>query len=133
MGGMREQLTDAEKTALQSMSDTEKKAFFDKKRTEAETKMEAREAVIDKLLAGQTLTSDEETLRQTIITERTAMKAKRAEMKAEMEKIKAVLDKKATGTTLTSEEQALLDSMPQGGPRGEHGKNRSQESNTQAQ
>jgi hypothetical protein len=45
-----EKLTDEEKTKLQSMSDTEKKAFFETKRTEAEAKQQAKEAVIDKLL-----------------------------------------------------------------------------------
>lgn len=125
MGPMQE-LTDAEKTALESMTDTEKQAFFDKKRAEAETKRDAREAVIDKLLAGTTLTTDEETLRKEIITERAERKAKQAEMKAKMDQIKAIMDKKKAGTTLTTEEQALLDSMPKmdgkGGKRGGPGK-----------
>jgi hypothetical protein len=84
------QLTDAEKTSLESMSDTEKKAFFDKKRLEAEAKKDARETVIDKLLAGTALSSDEETIRAEIIKERSEMKAKKAEFKA----IKTLLEKK---------------------------------------
>ena len=111
-GPMIENLTDAEKTTLNSMSDTEKQAFFDKKRVEQETKMETREAVIDKILAGTALTTDEQTLRQEIITERATMKAKRTEMKAQMEKVKTILAKKKAGTTLTTDEQTLLDSMP---------------------
>ena len=100
MGGghgnpMMVQMTDAEKTAFEALSDTEKKVFMDKKRTEMEAKMEARDAIIDKLLAGITLTSTEESLRQEIIKERALMKTKRAEMKAQMEKVKAILDKKA--------------------------------------
>jgi hypothetical protein len=43
-------LTDEEKTKLESMTDEEKKAFFETKRTELEAKQEAKEAVIDKLL-----------------------------------------------------------------------------------
>ncbi len=112
------ELTDTEKTALESMTDTEKQAFFDKKRTESETKRDAREAVIDKLLAGTALTTDEETLRKEIITERAERKAKQVEMKTNMEKIQAIMDKKKAGTTLTTEEQTLLDSMPKMGNMG---------------
>lgn len=113
MGGpMMDNLTDAEKTAFSAMSDADKRTFLEKKRTEFEAKIEARDTVIDKLLAGTSLTTEEETLRKDIITERIAMKAKHTEMKAEMEKIKVILDKKQAGTALTTEEQALLDSMP---------------------
>ena len=132
-GGPGMELTDAEKTALESMSDTEKKAFFDKKRTEMETKMEARDTVIDKLLAGTTLTPDEEKIRQEIITERTAMKAKRAEMKAQMEKIKTIIEKKKSGQTLTTEEQTVLDSMPKHGGRGDRDGDRGPTSMNNAQ
>lgn len=111
------QMTDAEKTAFEAMSDADKKTYMEKKHAEMEAKRDAQEAVIDKPLAGTALTADEETLRQTIITERTAMKAKRAEMKAQMEKLKAILDKKSAGTTLTAEEQTLLNSMPKMGGR----------------
>ena len=71
------ELTTEEKTALESMTDAEKKAFFESKQTEAKVKMETRESVIDKLLAGTTLTSEEETIRQEIIKERAEMKAKK--------------------------------------------------------
>ena len=93
------------------------------KRLELEAKFEARETVIDKLLAGTTLTATEETLRQEIIKERAEQKTKRAEMKAQKEKIKAILEKKKAGTTLTAEEQALLDSSwKQHGGRDKGGK-----------
>ena len=112
MGGMMTELTDAEKTALSSMSDSEKQAFFEKKRAEMEAKRDAHEAVIDKLLAGTALTTDEETVRQEIIKDRADMKAKRAEMDANRTKMEAIIAKQKSGTTLTSDEQALLDSMP---------------------
>jgi len=48
---MENELTTDEKTSLESMTDTQKKEFFDKKRTENEAKFDAREAVIDKLLS----------------------------------------------------------------------------------
>jgi hypothetical protein len=118
MGGhMMSQLTDAEKTALEAMTAEQKIAFLETKRTAAEAKRTAHEAVIDKLLAGTTLTAEEETLRSVIITERAERKAREAEMQAKREQIKAILEKKAAGTTLTTEEQALLDSMPQRGKK----------------
>jgi Spy/CpxP family protein refolding chaperone len=98
------ELTDTEKTALTSMSDTDKRVFFDQKHTEMKAKHEVYEAIIDKLLAGQALTADEEILRKMIITERASKKAKKTQMKA-------ILDKKKTGTALTDDEQKLLDSM----------------------
>jgi len=44
-------LTDEEKTSLASMTDEQKQAFFEAKREAAKLKIEARESVIDKLLA----------------------------------------------------------------------------------
>jgi len=44
-------LTEEEKTALESMTDDEKKAFFDTKKAEMQVKRQSHEAVIDKLLA----------------------------------------------------------------------------------
>lgn len=81
------------------------------KMIENKAKQEARENLIDKLLAGQTLTSDEETIRAEIIKERAEMKAKKAEIEAKMAKMKTIMEKKKAGTTLTTEEQAVLDSM----------------------
>jgi len=44
-------LTAEEKTALESMTNDEKKAFFETKKAEMQAKRESHEAVIDKLLA----------------------------------------------------------------------------------
>lgn len=104
-------LTDAEKTALESMSLTEKQAFFEKKRTEMEAKRDAYEAVIDKLLAGTALTSEEEAIRQEIVKHRAERKAHRATMETIRTKLQA-------GTALTAEEQAIVDSMPKHGKGG---------------
>jgi hypothetical protein len=112
---MGNKLTTEEKTAFEAMSDTEKQTFLEKKHTEMEAKRTAHETVIEKLLAGTTLTASEETLRQEIITERATMKANRAEMEANRTKIEAIMKKKAAGTTLTTDEQTLLDSMPKMG------------------
>lgn len=114
-GGPMTQLTDAEKTAFEAMSDADKKTFMESKRAAAEAKRDAREAVIDKLLAGETLTDADKAIVTEIKTERAEHKAKEAEMKAKRDALKAALDKKAAGTTLTADEQALIDSMPQHG------------------
>jgi Spy/CpxP family protein refolding chaperone len=110
------ELTDAENTALTSMSDADKKAFLEKKRTEMQAKREANEAIIDKLLTGQALTANEEMTRKTIITER-------AERKAQKEKIDAIRAKIQAGTTLTTEEQTLVESMPKMDGKKKGGKN----------
>mgnify|MGYP002350949313 CR=1 FL=1 len=100
-------LTDEEKTALESMTDEEKKAFFEEKRTEAETKRESRENVIDKLLAWETLTTDEETVRQEIITERAERKVKQEEMN----EMRTLMEKVKNWETLTDEEQTKVDNF----------------------
>ena len=45
------------------MTDEEKQAFFDTKKAERQAQMEAGKAVINKLIAGESLTADEEALR----------------------------------------------------------------------
>lgn len=111
------QLTDSEKTTLESMTDAQKQAFFEKKRLEQETKMEAREIVIDKKLNDQPLTDAEKLILEDIKKERTAMKALKEKRKAEMEVMKPILDKKRVGTTLTAYEQAKLDAFEASHPK----------------
>lgn len=100
-------LTDAEKTALESMTDTEKQAFFDKKRTENEAKMEARDAVIDKLLDWTVLTDADKVIVEEIKKDRAEAKAQKAEMK----EIRTLMEKQKAWTTLTSDEQAKIDAF----------------------
>ncbi len=104
-------LTDAEKTALATMTDTEKQTFFETKMAEQKSKMTAHENVIDKVLAWSTLTSEEETIKQEIIKERADRKSKMAEMESKMSEIKPILEKKKAWTTLTSDEQTKLDAF----------------------
>lgn len=73
-------LTEEEKTALESMTDDEKKAFFDTKKAEMQVKRQSHEAVIDKLLAWEKLTADEEAVRAEIIKHRAEMKTKMTEI-----------------------------------------------------
>lgn len=130
-GRMMDNLTDAEKTTLQSLSETEKKAFFEKKMTEEKAKRDKEEAIIDKLLAGTSLTAEEETTRQEIIKSRAERKTKMAEMEQKRTEIEAILKKKEAGTTLTADEEKILSSMPARGERGRHmEKNGVQKNNT---
>lgn len=109
-------LIDDEKTELASISDVEKKSFFDKKREEQIVLMEKnkadrelREWVIDALLAWKSLTSEQEILRNEIIKERAERKIQMLEREEEMTNFRAIMDKKKTWETLTSEEQTILD------------------------
>lgn len=78
--GFLNDLTTEEKTTLEAMSDDEKKAFFETKKAEMQARREAHEAVIDKLLAWEKLTSDEELVRTEIVKERAERKAKIQEL-----------------------------------------------------
>lgn len=74
-GGFINDLTTEEKTALESMTDDEKKAFFETKKAENDAKRIAHENVIDKLLSWEKLTAEEEVVRTEIIKERAERKA----------------------------------------------------------
>lgn len=132
-------LTEEEKTALQAMSDEEKKAFFEEKKAEMKAQKEAKKAVIDKLITGESLTASEEALRGEMLIkieegshkrdnadiiakvlagdaltdaeqiELVEMQEKHAEREAKREEIKAIRDKIDAGEELTDDEQALLD------------------------
>lgn len=79
---MTHNLTAEEKNTLTSMTESQKREFFEKKRAEKKAKRTAQENVIDKLLAGETLATEEEKIRQEIISERKARAEKKTEMKA---------------------------------------------------
>lgn len=70
-GGFRDDfLTEDEKEAFNNLTSDEKKEYLEAKRLEEKSKMELKELVIDKLLIWESLTSEEEVIRQEIITER---------------------------------------------------------------
>lgn len=104
---MKEELTTQEQTALASMTDTEKKAFFEKKRVENEQKMETREAVIDKLLSWTALTDADKVIVEEIKIQRASEKAQRTEMK----QMRILMDKQRNWETLTTDEQAKFDAF----------------------
>lgn len=123
MGG-GSNLTDAEKTKLAVMTDAEKKAFFEAKITEQKALHDAKEAVIDKLINGETLNDAEKATLAIIKTERAAQKTERAAQEAKMTEMKTIMEKVKAGTTLTTDEQTKLDAMKKDHKNGHggHGK-----------
>ena len=100
-----EKLTDEEKASLEKMTQEEKDKFFKEKQTKMEETMEEREHVLDKVLAWETLTSQEEKIKSEIIKQRAEMKVKKNEMK----KIKAIFEKQKAWETLSDDEKKLIE------------------------
>ncbi len=101
-GLMKNNLTNEEKIALNSMTDEQKIEFYNKKTEEQLVKRGLKESVIDTLLAWGKLTSEQEVIRNEIIKER-------AEMKAKMEEFKTIMEKRKAWETLTNEEESMLE------------------------
>ncbi|MDD2917028.1 MAG: hypothetical protein PHH70_04255 [Candidatus Gracilibacteria bacterium] len=124
--GAMTELTDAEKTQLATMTDAEKKVFFEAKFTAEKSLRDAKEAVIDKLINGETLSDAEKATLLTIKTERAAAKSERLAREAQMTEMKPILEKVRNGASLTSDEQTKFDAfkatMPQNGQQGHNGK-----------
>lgn len=118
INGNMKWLTDDEKIALESMSTEEKTAFYAKKRAERKSEMEAKkaereahEAVIDKLLNWDKLTTDEQAILEQIKTKRAERKALSVENEAKMQEMKAIMTKKMNWETLTEEETEKLEKL----------------------
>jgi len=144
-------LSEEEKTALQAMSDEEKKAFFEEKKAEMIAQKEAKKAVIDKLLTGESLSASEEALRGEMLvkieegshkrdnadiiakvlagdeltdaeqTEFVEMQEKHAEREAKRAIMQPIKEKLKAGEELTDEEQAILDEAKANKPEGKIG------------
>lgn len=108
---MLPQLSTEEKTKIETMTQEERQTYFETKKAEMEARMDSHEAVIDKLLNGETLTADEKKLVEEIKAQRAEHKAKKAEMEAKRTQMDAIKTKLQNGETLTTEEQALVDEM----------------------
>jgi hypothetical protein len=67
-------LTEEEKAGFEAMTNEERQEYMETKMEENKVKLEKKEAVLDKLLNLQTLTAEEELIRQEIIKERTERK-----------------------------------------------------------
>lgn len=87
------------------MTDAEKQAFFAEKRASHDLE----EKVIDKLLAKETLTDEEDAIREEIIRKRAQYKEQKAALEARKSEMQAILEKKKNNETLTADEQAKLD------------------------
>lgn len=114
-GKFKDNLTDAEKTALATMTDEQKTAFYAKKKEDQKVimeqemaKRELKEWVIDTLLAGWTLTPEQQILKTEIIKERADRKIQMEQRKTQMNEIKTIMEKKKNWETLTTEEEAKL-------------------------
>lgn len=106
-----DKLSDEEKTLIENMDETEKKEFFQQKKEESKAMRDLKESVIDDLLAGNTLTAEQENIRAEIITQRAEKKAKQIEREEQREVMKAIKQKKKSWEELTSEEQELLETF----------------------
>lgn len=104
-------MSEEDKVLIESMNDSEKKEFFKAKKEELKANKQAKESVIDALLAGNTLTLEQEVLRAEIITQRAEKKAKQIEREEQKKIMKAIKEKKNNWEDLTVEEEELLDSF----------------------
>lgn len=109
--GMLPQISIEEKTKIEAMTQEERQTYFETKKTEMEAKMASHEAVIDKLLNGETLTEDDKKIVTEIKAQRAEQKAKKVEMEAQRAQMDAIKTKLQNGETLTAEEQTLVDKM----------------------
>lgn len=102
------QLTQEEKTALASMTDEEKQAFFEAKKLEMEAQRAEHKNVIDKLIAGQTLTADEEATRLEMLTK---IEDKTANMDHPAREGTDIIKKLLAGDELSTDELTKLAEM----------------------
>ncbi len=93
-------LTTQEKTALETMTQSERQTFFQEKISENEEKRELHEKVLDKVLNWETLTAEEKTILEEIKSQR-----------SEREKVRVIMEKRRNWETLTSEEKDILLNM----------------------
>ena len=109
-------LSDDEKASLESMTDDEKKAFFTAKKEEKKAEREASQAIISKLINGESITDAE---RATLQEKQAAKEAKFAdkgdrperEENSEKTAMKAVITKLIAGETLTADEEVTLEAI----------------------
>ncbi len=111
MNPIQSQLSEEEKTKIESLTSEERVKYFEEKREEWEQKRLAWENVIDKLLNFETLTSEEKQIVEELKQERASQKAKKQEMENQRSQIEAIQTKLKNSETLTTEEQAIIDNL----------------------
>ncbi len=89
----------------------EQKAEMQAQREEKQAQRKAYNEVIDALLAGETLTDQQEIIRSEIIEKKAEMEAKRLEMEEKKAEIQAILEKVEAWETISDEEQTMLDTF----------------------
>lgn len=99
-------LSEEEREALETMTDDEKKAFFDSKKEEMQAKKEARKSVIDTLISGNTLTTEQETIRVEMLE-----KIESGDGKLGKRDNAEIIEKILKGETLSSDEQVKFEEM----------------------
>lgn len=99
-------LTDDEKTALESMTDDEKKEFFTEKKEEMKAKKESAKAVIQKLINGETLSTEEVAIKVEI-----AEKMNDSEWRKWHREGTEIIKKLVNWETITDEEKTTLAEM----------------------
>jgi len=105
------QLSTEEKTKIEAMTQEERQTYFEAKKAEMEAKRASHEAVIEKLLNGETLTAEDKIVIEEMKAQREERKLKQAEMQAKREKLLEIKTKLQNGETLTTEEQTFLDEV----------------------
>jgi hypothetical protein len=109
-GGKRKgggKLSDEEKAELETMSDEEKKAFFEAKKADMNAQKQAKSDMMAALIAGDTLSAEQETMRAELLTK---LETRVSEGKETREGT-AVIVKILAGDVLTADEQIILDEM----------------------
>lgn len=105
MGGWN--LTDEEKTEIEVMSDEEKKAFFTAKKSEMTAEKESKKVVMAALIAGETLTAEQEAIRLEMIANRADIDNTRSDKKEGSD----IMGKILAGDELTIDEETQLVEM----------------------
>lgn len=109
-GGKRKgggKLSDEEKAELETMSDEEKKAFFEAKKADMNAQKQAKRDMMAALIAGDTLSADQETIRAELLTKLETRVSEGKETREET----AVIIKILAGDALAADEQIILDEM----------------------
>lgn len=96
-------LTDEERASLESMTDEQRQEFFATKKAEMQEKREAHKTLIDALIAGETLSGEQEELRSEMLEKISHHAGKRDHA--------GVIEKLLKGEELTDEDRTVIEEM----------------------
>ncbi len=89
----------------------EQKVEMQVQREEKQAERKSHNEVIDALLAGETLTAQQEIIRAEIIEKKSEMQAKKLEMEEKKAEIQAILEKVKAWETISDDEQTMLNTF----------------------